>query len=353
MTTGDDAFARSIGFGERALEQINAHQVSAYPRMYELWYTYAAGLHPVLNKALDKILRGKRRLPAQDLEEIYDDFLSPQRFTAKVDHVSSRLTGEMNLLAELVDGMRDDAGRYSGALREAATHLSPKDVPEQFHGVIESLIGLTAEMADANRKLEGLLQVSRNEIGTLQQALHSVVAESLTDPLTSLHNRKAFDAALKSGVTDARASGETLVLLIVDIDHFKRFNDAWGHLTGDQVLKLVAQSIKQNVKGGDLAARYGGEEFAIILLNTNLRSARTVGEHIRRAVMTRELVKRTTGENIGKVTLSIGMATLQPNDTATSLFERADGCLYAAKKAGRNRVVCETDPEYENDRIPS
>ena len=84
--------------------------------------------------------------------------------------------------------------------------------------------------------------------------------------------------------------------MMTDIDHFKTFNDTYGHLTGDQVLRLVAMSVKQNVKGQDIAARYGGEEFAVVLPNTVLRSALTVADHIRRAVMSKELMKRSTGE---------------------------------------------------------
>src|SRR5262249_5059635 len=130
-----------------------------------------------------------------------------------------------------------------------------------------------------------------------------------------------------------------------DIDHFKKFNDTYGHLTGDQVLRLVAQAVKQNVKGQDIAARYGGEEFAVILPQTPLRQALTVADHIRRAVVAKELIKRSTGENLGRVTISVGVATLHKSETTQALLERADACLYAAKRSGRNLVVCETDPE--------
>ena len=105
-------------------------------------------------------------------------------------------------------------------------------------------------------------------------------------------------------------------------------------------------SLKQNVKGQDIAARYGGEEFAVILPNTVLRAALTVADHVRRAVMSKELMKRSTGQNLGRVTISLGVATLHKGDTAQTLIARADACLYAAKRNGRNRVICETDPEF-------
>ena len=146
-------------------------------------------------------------------------------------------------------------------------------------------------------------------------------------------------------MAEARSNDGALSLMLTDIDHFKKFNDTYGHLTGDQVLRLVAQAVKQNVKGQDIAARYGGEEFAVILPQTPLRQALTVADHIRRAVVAKELIKRSTGENLGRVTISVGVATLHKSETTQALLERADACLYAAKRSGRNLVVCETDPE--------
>ena len=107
-----------------------------------------------------------------------------------------------------------------------------------------------------------------------------------------------------------------------------------------------AMSLKQTIKGQDITARYGGEEFAVVLPNTALRQALTVADHIRRAVMAKELKKKSTGEILGRVTISVGVSMLKPGDDTDSLIERADGCLYAAKRNGRNRVICEIDPEY-------
>lgn len=144
---------------------------------------------------------------------------------------------------------------------------------------------------------------------------------------------------MEKAIAEALETNEAMSLMLTDIDHFKTFNDNFGHLTGDQVLRLVAMSVKHNVKGEDTTARYGGEEFAVILPNTILRAAVTVAEHIRRAVMAKELVKLSTGEHLGRMTISIGVATLRKGDTGQSLIERADTCLYAAKRHGRNRVI--------------
>jgi diguanylate cyclase len=128
-----------------------------------------------------------------------------------------------------------------------------------------------------------------------------------------------------------------------DIDHFKRFNDTYGHVVGDQALRLIAAAMSRAVRDQDTPARYGGEEFAVVLPNTSLDQAVAAAENLRRAIMEKKVVKRSTGEDLGRITVSIGVAQFQFTDSAQSFIERADGHLYAAKRTGRNRVVWETN----------
>jgi diguanylate cyclase len=245
----------------------------------------------------------------------------------------------------MIDAAAGSATSYTESLADMTEKLDQSKDREGLRAIVEGLVQTAKEMEVSNQKLEARLHASKQEINELQVNLEAVRNESLTDPLTQLANRKFFDVTLETAIAEARAKNEPLSLMLTDIDHFKTFNDSFGHLTGDQVLRLVAMSVKQNVKGQDTAARYGGEEFAVVLPNTVLRSAITVADHIRRAVMTKELMKRSTGEHLGRVTVSIGVATLHKTDTAQNLIERTDACLYAAKRHGRNRVMCETDPE--------
>ena len=215
---------------------------------------------------------------------------------------------EIEQVMAMIGAAAGTASSYTENLANVSQKLGADPDDPAVRSIVESLVTATAEMQQNNQALEARLSASKQEIDQLQENLETVRTESLTDPLTTLANRKSFDDALLRAIAEARARNEPLSLLLTDIDHFKKFNDTFGHLTGDQVLRLVAMSVKQNVKGQDIAARYGGEEFAVVLPNTALRAAITVADHIRRAVMAKELMKRSTGEHLGRVTISVGVA---------------------------------------------
>jgi diguanylate cyclase len=168
--------------------------------------------------------------------------------------------------------------------------------------------------------------------------LEQVKRESLTDALTGISNRKAFDSALVQSIETAREETAPFSLLMLDIDHFKQFNDTYGHLIGDKVLRFIASILTRCIKGSDLAARYGGEEFAVILPNTPLQGAASVSEQIRKSISAGELKDKESGKRYGRITASIGIAEFHPEEAVNGLIERADQALYSAKKKGRNRV---------------
>jgi diguanylate cyclase len=345
MTAEADEHERSMTFAEIALGQIKALRQSAIPRNYEIWYAYATGYYPTLNHAINDILGANGTLSDSDLERIHDAFISPARMNQRITKVGSQVVDEIDQVMAMIDAAAGSANSYTESLADMSAKLHKSKDREAVRSIVESLVQTAKEMEFSNHQLEERLKASKQEISALQENLEAVRNESLTDPLTQLGNRKFFDSALEEAIVEARTRNEPLSLILTDIDHFKSFNDSFGHLTGDQVLRLVAMAVGQNVKGQDIAARYGGEEFAVVLPNTVLRSAITVADHIRRAVMIKELMKRSTGEHLGRVTISIGVASLHTSDSAQTLIERTDACLYAAKRHGRNRVMSETDPE--------
>ena len=344
-----DEHERTMAFAEVALGQIRSLRQTAIPRNYEIWYVYATGYNAPLNKIINETLARNGKLTEADLEQIYDTYLSHIKTTDRIDKVGSRVIGEIDQVLKLVTDALAMSETYDACLNGATQRLSVAHDAAHVKAIVDVLVKSTREMSESNKALEQRLALSKHEISNLQQSLEAIRAESLTDPLTGLGNRKYFDRMIETEVQNALSNSQPLSLLMFDIDHFKSFNDSYGHLTGDQVLRLVGMSLKQTIKGQDITARYGGEEFAVLLPNTPLRQALTVADHIRRAIMAKELKKKSTGEILGRVTISVGVSMLKPGDDTDSLIERADACLYAAKRAGRNRVVCEVDPEYTAD----
>lgn len=191
------------------------------------------------------------------------------------------------------------------------------------------------------RDLEALLALTIAQIGALNQRLAQAENDAARDGLTGLANRRRFDAALQDAIRAADEQSAPLTVLIIDIDHFKRFNDTHGHLLGDAVLRQLARVMTDEIRGCDLAARYGGEEFAIILPGAPLTVGARVGEKLRQALMQRPLADRATGQQVAGVTCSVGVAQYRSGESRDGLIDRADQAMYRAKQGGRNRVAIE------------
>jgi diguanylate cyclase len=341
-------FERTIQFGEKALKHLRVHEGPAYPKNYELWYTYVAGFNRQLNQALNNIIRKDGKISSDVMDQIYEDFLSPGRMGDRVEEVNSKFVKEFEVLMNALDNASVSTSDFGASLNNANKELLSATGSDQIKLVVQKLVTATKEMESKTTALEDRLATSRQQIDVLHDTLETVRTESMTDALTGIANRKRFDETIALEVAAANETKEPLTLVIGDIDHFKKFNDTFGHQTGDQVLRLVAFSIRETVKGRDLAARYGGEEFAVVLPQTDMEAAMTVSDQMRKAVMAKELVKKSTGESLGTITMSFGVSLFRPGEPAEDLIARADAALYTAKDAGRNCVMNEGDIE---DRV--
>jgi diguanylate cyclase len=334
---------QTIQFAARAFELIKHHGLSADPVSYAVWYAYVAGKNLPLVRDIDGLVAEKGKLSDSDIDEVHHRHLSAHDTVYRLTRVGKVLGDEVEQIVGMIEaaiGITEIAGQ---GLASASQQLTLAIDRETLRGIVEAVLSTTNDVQQENTRLGRRLKQSHEQISELQEHLTTIRTQALTDPLTGLANRRHFDERLAEALIEAERGDLSLSLLIADIDHFKAFNDAHGHLLGDQVLRLVASILIENTKGHDLVARYGGEEFAVILPNTSLREAVTVAQNLCNAVRSRQVVKRATGEHLGRVTLSIGVAHRHAGETTQALIEVADTCLYAAKKTGRSRVMSEAD----------
>jgi diguanylate cyclase len=343
MTQRNNPHESTISAAKTALSQITAHGLPADPKSYELWYRFAAEENGSLSAEVKSRLKQSGMLTRKDIDEIFSAHIAPPDSGEKVDQLGSRIAEEIEQVMTMIGAAEGSALSYSANLTDASERLGTARDREGVRTVVESLVLSTKEMETNNLKLQEQLQTMWEEVGKLRRELDTIRNESLTDTLTTLGNRKFFNASLERAIRECHAARQPLALMMADVDHFKRINDTFGHVVGDRVLRFVASTIKESVGSPAIAARYGGEEFAIILPRTTLAAAIELAERLRLAVMRAELVKQSTGEKHSRVTISIGAAELEARTSPQALIEAADVCLYAAKRSGRNCVVGEKD----------
>jgi diguanylate cyclase len=331
-------------YKDSALKRIEKEKLTPSPDIYELWYVYYSGQSPEVAKALDILVQNKQKITDERCKELHHRFLSDARNAEMVQKAGTQINTTIKSVTGAVKDVKSATSAYSGKLGGVSEKMSKTSDPKEMKEILESVIGETAVMLEHNHKLEEQLDRSTVVMEELQRDLENVRKEALTDGLTGLSNRKAFDQELRRVAEESKAEELTFALLMLDIDHFKSFNDNFGHQIGDQVLRLVARTLTDGVKGRDIAARYGGEEFAIILPDTPLNAGVTVGNALRKAVETKDVVNRNTGEKLGRITMSVGVAEYLSGEDLTELIERADAALYTAKHNGRNQVAAAPTP---------
>ncbi len=333
----------TLTLATKAFEQIKSLHLPADPPGFELWYAYMRASNPGLNRAINEKLDANGRLSIDELDILYEEYLSPSRTRAGVAKAGTRVSSEIENAIEMLDELILSTSQSRDDCAEASARLATATDRGAVRAIADAVINCLREVEVRHTALEQRFTISKRELELAQQALAEVSIETGRDPLTGLVNRRRFDQALEHAVARAKVDGKPLAFLMIDIDGFKSFNDRFGHVTGDSVLRLVGSTLVQSIKGQDTAARYGGEEFAVILPNTKVEGAVAVAESIRSKLCRRELKRRTTGEGLGAISVSIGAASYRAGEHPLETIERADACLYAAKRAGRNCVKSEDD----------
>jgi diguanylate cyclase len=328
---------RSYELARTALETMEANQIWPTVRNFELWVHYVAEKEGPLAQEIDRMLAAGESITETVGEELAAQFLPEAKLSTDVLEAGDVLSKELQTVTTAIENAQRSSEKYGLELASASERLEGDN--GAVKDVVQGLTAATKQVQVETAVLETQLAETTAELGRLRESLDQVRRDAMTDGLTNLANRKAFDERLESTCEMADAEGVGMTLAIIDIDHFKGFNDAWGHQIGDQVLRYVASVIGRMGAAPRLAARYGGEEFAIIFPNENGRTAQAILEEIRIEVASRSLKRRSTNEDLGAITVSAGYAERLVGESTMSLVERADAALYASKHAGRNRTT--------------
>lgn len=335
-----DTTEQAASFANAALRAMTERKVPSHPRNFITWYCYVSGARPDVVSAINKLIETKAEFTDAVNEDLYGRFFGDADQQQAAAKASEGLRGMLDSIVELLGEAGVGARDYGETLKGANKTLqSGGDIKD----AISRLMAETHRMAEQNARLQGELVKSSQEADVLRETLATVEKDNLTDGLTGINNRKVFDRKLKELSTQVVEDGEDLCLVMLDVDFFKKFNDNYGHQLGDQVLKLVARTMENAVRPLDVPARYGGEEFSVIMPMAKLEDAVRVANEIRVAVSSKKIIKKSTGEDLGQVTLSAGVAQYVSGEALTKLIQRADAALYHAKRTGRNKVATEAE----------
>ena len=325
---------------DRATRLMSQHGVPPTPDNFSVWFYYVMGGSLTLKKTVDILIANKRKFDAAINRDLYLTYVNPHSSTSGdfPEQLHGVIASAQEFLATAISDNREQMENLGEVKSECQAAVDPRPI-------IEKLVKELSTATTRSSALEANFLQTTKDLDQIKDSLKEAEQHSNTDALTGLANRRSLDAFLRAEQITAMEAGTPLSILLIDIDHFKQFNDGFGHQVGDQVIRLVAKVVQENVRECDLAARYGGEELMAILPGAALDTCFEVAERIRRRICEARLTRRTTGEEISSVTVSIGVAQFRMAESADGMIDRCDRALYQAKRAGRNRTIKEAEEE--------
>lgn len=331
-------------FAAEAMARIEQEGLPATPDIFELWFAYYSGNSAEVVRSVDIMSAQNFELTVDRCRELHRRILNSDRSRETLEKAEKIVGDTLSDVDEMYSSIHISNKDFGGSLDDVGAKIANTSDPEELKKLVAGMMSQTQKMVSENKALESKLHKSSATMQELKQEMESVRQEAFTDGLTGIGNRKKFDIEIENMLAESRAEEQPLSLIICDIDHFKSFNDTYGHQIGDQVLRLVARTFHDSVKGRDLPCRYGGEEFVVLLPDTSVDNAARVADTLREAVKSKEIRNRTTGETLTRITISLGVAQVGSKEEVKEWIERADKALYRAKRMGRDRVETAKEP---------
>lgn len=336
MYTADE-IAEIVTIQHSAIPQMIELNIPVNPHNYTLWYRYTSGEDAELNSLIDTIIKRNEEFTEETLSMLYSQFCD-ELSSQEIEELRDQL---MELVTELYVSTGNIVGEstsYGTILVNAALEIADCDSIDTIKSCLTNVIDQTKKFGAEALRFANSLKKSQAEIKIMENVIKALREDVRRDELTKVNNRKAFDETLEQMISLGNRKRRPFSLLLLDIDHFKKVNDTYGHLIGDEVLVFIAKQIGTFIRKEDVLSRFGGEEFALILPETGVVDALTVANNIVNYFSTTTLKRQTEPKSIGKVTVSIGVAEYQYGESGKELCARADAALYDAKDSGRNCV---------------
>ncbi len=330
---------RTREIGAATIARLEELDLPPTPENYTIWYHDLASTFPDLSKMLRLIEAQERAFDDELCAQVYQKFFGSDQQAKLINETCTRMEKAMTQVLTQITSVSGGTSEYGQVLEGLQSQLAAPEGVGEVTMLVKQVLGETRKMQERTKALETALDDSTKEISAISDHLVAARQQALTDGLTNIANRRCFDEELTRLTAEAASEDTALCLLIGDIDHFKAFNDTHGHRVGDKVLQQVARTMTQCIKGRDLAARYGGEEFAVILPMTDMAGAEKVAEQIRLSISKKKIRLKSSGLELGSITMSIGATQYILGENISALIERADKGLYEAKRKGRNQVV--------------
>jgi len=333
-------FDDSVVALKKTIPLMMKYNVPVLPKNYALWYSYVSNDNPELSKEINSVLASKKTFTDSHASSLFDKHM-PSSDQATNKALSDSVEDFAHSISQSIGFTREDAQKFEQAMDMCHEELNGLDSEvmqtAQMSSFVDDLISKSLKMKNNAKGFSESLTTAQAEIKLLREKLANSREEALRDELTGALNRRAFNEALESLISQ-KQDGSSLI--ICDIDHFKKFNDNHGHLLGDQVLKVVANRLSQYDVNAS-TYRFGGEEFAIIVKEGGNDAAAKLADDLRVKIERLVIKDKKSQKQVAKITCSFGVAQYQVDSTSLSWIEIADQRLYQAKESGRNKVVAQ------------